>query len=56
MLSILEKTGTEHNEETSNEMVRILDMKPISIKKHEWTFANMVPISITKHRMIFWEF
>ena len=28
-------------------------MKPISIKKHEWDFANMVPRSTTKHKMEF---
>ena len=30
-------------------------MKPISINKHEWIFANMVPISTTKQKWTFWE-
>ena len=29
-----------------------MDMRPKSIKKHEWVFANMVPIFITKHKSI----
>ena len=28
----------------------------MSIKKHEWHFANMVQVSITKHKMAFWNF
>ena len=33
-----------------------MDMGPISIKKHEWNFANMVHMSITKHKMFFGHF
>ena len=33
-----------------------MDMGPISIKKHEWDFANKVQLSITKHKMTFLEF
>ena len=33
-----------------------MDMRPTSIKQHEWIFANMAPISITKHKMFFGEF
>ena len=29
-------------------------MGSISIKKHEWLFANMVLQSITKHKITFW--
>ena len=42
-------------EESFNEISKIMDMRPISMKKHEWIFANMVPISTTKHKMIFSE-
>ena len=38
------------------EILKILDMRPISSKKHEWYFANIVPISITKHKMAFGNF
>ena len=35
-------------EDPFNRIFKILNMRSISIKKHEWTFANMVPISISK--------
>ena len=35
---------------------QIMDMRPISIKKHEWMFANRVHICTTKHNMVFWKF
>ena len=41
-LSILEKTGTENEEDPFNKISKITDMRPISIKIHEWMFANMV--------------
>ena len=37
-------------------MMKILDMRPISSKKHEWNFANVAPISISKHKMSCSEF
>ena len=52
-LEISEKTGTEHDEESSKTILNILDMRPTSVKKHEWDFANMLPISSTKHKMTF---
>ena len=33
---------------------KTMDMGPVSIKKHEWFFANVVPISTTKHEMTLW--
>ena len=50
-LSIFEKT-TENVEDPSNSISKTMDMRPISIKKHEWMFAKMVPISSTKHKMV----
>ena len=38
-------------EESFNEMLKVLDMRSISIKKHEWSLANMLPMSITTHKM-----
>ena len=40
-------------EDPFNKIFKILNTGPISIKKHECIFANMVPISITKHQMFF---
>ena len=48
------KQALENDEESSNKILRILDMKPISIKKYEWFFAHMVTIPTTKHSMGFW--
>ena len=42
-----------NDEDPSNKIFKILNMGPISIKKHEWMLANMVPISISKHKMTF---
>ena len=48
------RQAPKNPEESSNEILKILGMRPISIKKHEWIFANILPISITKHEMAFW--
>ena len=53
---MLEKRAPKNDEESSNEILKTLDMKSISSRKHERIFANMVPISITKHEMEFWQF
>lgn len=53
MLEIVKKTGTDKDEESSNKILKRLDMKSISLKKHEWNLANMVPISTTAHKMTF---
>ena len=42
-----------NDEDPSNKISKIMDMGPISTRKHEWNFINMVPISITKHKMTF---
>ena len=34
--------GTEDDEDPLNKISQIMDLRPISIKKHEWIFANMV--------------
>ena len=39
----------KHPEYPSNEIQKISDMRPISVKEHEWLFANIIPIFITKH-------
>ncbi len=54
-MSISEKAGTGNPEETVNKMLKFIDMRPISIKKHNKIVANMVPISITKTRNGIWE-
>ena len=46
----------KNDEDPFNKVSKIMDMGPISIKKHERIRSNMVPISITKHEMFFWEF
>ena len=45
------RRAPKHPEESYNEMLRIMNLRSISIKKHEWFFANMVPISTTKHKV-----
>ena len=46
---------TPKNDETpSTKISQIMDIRPISIKKHEWNFPKMVQVSITKHKMTFW--
>ena len=45
-----------NSEESFNEISKIMDMRPMSIKKHECIFANIVPISITKHKMCLFAF
>ena len=44
-----ERRAPKNPEESSNQLSKIWDLGPISIKKYEWNFANMVPISTTKH-------
>ena len=53
MLDLFEKAGTEHDEDPSNEILKILDMRPTSTRKHGWIFAKMVPIPTTNHKMKF---
>ena len=43
----------KNDEDPSNKISKIMDMRPISIKKHEWKFANMVTRSSTKHKLEF---
>ena len=50
---IWKRRAPKHDEDPSKNFLEIMDMGPISIKKHEWIFANMVPISITEHKTIF---
>ena len=47
------RRAPENNEDPLNKISKILNMGPISIKNHEWIFANMVPISLSKHKMAF---
>ena len=39
------------DEDSVDKIFKIMDMKPISTKKHEWFFIDMVSISIAKHKM-----
>ena len=48
--------GPTNPKESCNEILKILDMGSISIKRHEWLFANRVPKAITKHKLTFWIF
>ena len=43
---IWKRRAPTNDEDLSNKIFRKMDMKPISIKKHECLFANTVPISI----------
>ena len=47
------RRAPKNPKESSNEIFKIMDMEPTSIKQHEWDYANMVPISTTKHKMFF---
>ena len=42
------RQAPRNDEDPSNKISKIIDMKPISIKKHEWYFANMVPMVALK--------
>ena len=48
MLKVLEKRCTGYDEDPSNKILNILDMKPISTRKFGWNCAHVVPISTTK--------
>ena len=50
MLSILERRALI---KSLNKMLKIANMRSISIQTHEWILANIVPIPTTKHKMIF---
>ena len=54
MLQVLEKMGTGNDEDPSKKFLKILDMVPISTRKHETIVGNMGPISTRKHEMAFW--
>ena len=43
----------KNDEDPFNKILKIFNMGPISLEKHEWMFANMVPISISKHKIAF---
>ena len=42
---IWKRRAPKNDEDPSKNFLEILNIGPISIKKHEWIFANMVPIS-----------
>ena len=48
VLTISERMGRTIDEESFNEILKVFDMRPISTRKREWNFVNMVPICITK--------
>ena len=43
------RRAPKNDEDPSKNFLKILNMRSISIKKHEWFFTNMVPISVSKH-------
>ena len=43
---IWKRQAPKNDEDPSNQIFKILNMGPISIKKHEWIFLSMGPISI----------
>ena len=47
------RRAPRNREESFNEILKILGMRSISPRKHEWNSGNMVPISFTKHEMKF---
>ena len=47
------RRAPKNPKESSDEISKITEMGPISIKKHECIFANMVQVSITKHNDVF---
>ena len=51
-----ERRALKNDEDPCNKISEIMDMRSISIKKHEWIFVDMVPISISKHKMTFLRF
>ena len=52
----LKRRAPRNPEESFDEISKIMEMRPISIKKHEGIFANIGPISITKHKMTLLKF
>ena len=52
----LKRRGSTNPQESSNEILKILDMKPISIKKHECMFAIMVAVSTQNIKWQVWIF
>ena len=50
----MERRTPNNDDDSSNRFLEILDVKPISTRKHEWKFGNMGPISTRKHGMAFW--
>ena len=53
-MKMWETTGNEHDEDPSNIFLKILDMRSISTRKHEWNVGSMGPISTRKHERTFW--
>ena len=45
------RRGPKHDEESFNKILKILDMRSVFARTHEWDFANMVSMSTTKRKM-----
>ena len=54
VLDVLEKMGTENNEDPFNQFLNILDLEPMSPGTGEWNFGSMGPTSTRKHEMNGW--
>ena len=52
--SFWERWAPNKNDDPSNKISKVLDMKPISTREHVWNFGNMVPILTRNHEMEFW--
>ena len=44
----------KHDEDPSNKILKVLDVRSISTRKHEWDFGSMGLISTRKDEMEFW--
>ena len=49
------RRAPQNDEDPSNIISKFMDMRPISIKKHEWIFANMVDQKILAYHRVFME-
>ena len=50
---VSKRWAPKRDEDPFKKTFEILNMGPVSIKKHEWMFPNLVTISISKHEMAF---
>ena len=56
LLNMMEKTDTETYVESFENCFKLMAMRPISTRKHEWNVGSMVPTSTRQHGMEFKQF